>query len=57
MPSLDPQGDEDGDQFLNGVEEQAGSDPRNPLSTPESQQFNTCQDQLDNDLDGLHGRD
>ena len=56
--TLDPNADVDGDQVSSGVEQQLGSDPRNPNSTPESPNVldgngtNTCEDQADNDLDG-----
>ncbi len=55
--TLAPRGDEDGDGFLNNIELNFGSDPRNPASTPEHIQLTNsfgplCDDGKDNDLDG-----
>lgn len=56
--TLDMNADADQDGVPSGIEIQAGSDPKDPLSTPEGPNFvdqygtNSCQDQADNDLDG-----
>jgi len=54
-PSPTPEGDSDGDTIPDGVEEDFGSDPHNPDSTPEALGFDpdTCTDGVDNDGDGL----
>ncbi len=54
----DPCGDPDHDGYWNEQEWTAGSDPNNPQSTPEFALLdeqtgsNTCDDRVDNDLDG-----
>jgi hypothetical protein len=45
--------DTDGDGFIDSTEISFGSDPNNPSSTPEHYFFGTCNDGVDNDLDGL----
>jgi hypothetical protein len=46
--------DDDGDGFPDALEAAAGSDPLDPLSTPEVRGIGTaCSDGLDNDRDGL----
>ncbi len=57
-PTATPVVDTDGDGVPNAVEDQYGSNPMNPNSTPENAAYDalsgriTCSDGLDNDLDG-----
>ena len=56
--SGDPCGDRDGDGWWNELEQRTGSDPDNPISTPEHRLFDeqwglgSCLDKQDNDGDG-----
>ena len=50
-PRLDPDGDEDGDQYSNEVERLYGADPLDPMSTPPDVDGDLIVDALDDDMD------